>query len=242
MYNMLTICSLYYKPKPTNIKGTFLREECSSIFCTKAGFNNSFEWHTEKEAIEEYGDIITERAVLIQSKDNYNQLAKDMPKYFTTNTPSFGENIIVKGLKNSEICVGDLFKIEGDHSTLLLEVSSPRKPCYKIDKKHKCPYGLKGIKRHSLTNGLSGWFCRVIEEGIITETDVLIRIRQPYPKWPITRICMTLYGKGDYKIMNACKPNWSDSKESLKELINIPALAYCEWKEELEELNNKYNQ
>ena len=74
MYNMLTICSLYYKPKSTNIKGTFLREECSSILCTKAGFNNSFEWHTEKEAIEEYGDIITERAVLIQSKENYNQL------------------------------------------------------------------------------------------------------------------------------------------------------------------------
>ena len=227
---MLNINSLHFKPENSN---SFQRTICDKIFCSKNGFENSYEWHKSTEAINEYKNIVNERAILIQSLENYNELSKKMPKYLDKSIPTFGENIIVNGLQNSEICIGDIFKVKGQHSNLLIEVSSPRKPCYKIDKIHKSPYGLKGLKRFSLTNGLAGWFCRVLHDGYITNSDILVRISNPYPKWNLVKISKCLYGSGDYKIQAGCNANWNESKELLRELMDILPLAYCEWKEEL---------
>lgn len=75
---------------------------------------------------------------------------------------SFGalaENLTVSGLHESNVCLGDIHKI----GSALLQVSQPRKPCYKISKKHNN----KKFTDEIYTSGLTGWYYRVLEEGFI---------------------------------------------------------------------------
>ena len=48
--------------------------------------------------------------------------------------PASGENFYVDGLTQGDLCVGDVFNVEG--SSTVLEVSSPRRPCDKWNKVH----------------------------------------------------------------------------------------------------------
>ena len=236
---MLQIHSLHYKSNETVHSKIFHRTQIEHTFCKKDGFLNSNEWHRSNEAIDEYDSIVEERAILLQSLENYEKLHKEMKNNTIKDIPSFGENIVVSGLDSDNICIGDKFKIKGEHSNLIIQVSSPRKPCYKIDKKHKSVYGLKGLKRYSLTNGLAGWFCRVISEGTISENDTFELIHRVHPNWSLTKISKMIYGNGNYKIQNACKVEWIDSIDELDKLINSDELAFCEWKEELIEVRKK---
>ncbi len=43
-----------------------------------------------------------------------------------TSTRNFGENLVIEGLDNREVCVGDRFLLAGG---VLLEATSPRVPC-----------------------------------------------------------------------------------------------------------------
>ena len=134
---MLKIHSLHIRPDKTVDSSIFNRTRIEHVFCEKHGFLNSKEWHRSNEAIDEYDSIVEERAILLQSLENYEKLHKEMKNNTIQDIPSFGENIVVSGLDSDNICIGDKFKIKGDHSNLIIQVTSPRKPCYKIDKKHK---------------------------------------------------------------------------------------------------------
>ena len=48
--------------------------------------------------------------------------------------PASGENFYVDGLAQGDLCVGDVFNVEG--ASTVLEVSSPRRPCDKWNKVH----------------------------------------------------------------------------------------------------------
>ena len=50
------------------------------------------------------------------------------------NRLQLGENFFVDGLSQGELCIGDLFAVEG--SSVVLEVASPRRPCDKWNKVH----------------------------------------------------------------------------------------------------------
>lgn len=125
-----------------------------------------------------------ERAVLIQSLETYHSIMKHetMGKYLNMfqaltkeetdnailNKPMFGEQLIVEGVMPSNICIGDVFVVQGGKSTIKLEVSSPRLPCNYVDRKFHTPYGVKGMKRYTATRAAAGWFCRVLEEGHVS--------------------------------------------------------------------------
>ncbi len=55
--------------------------------------------------------------------------------------------------------------MEDGSSDIKLEVASPRFPCAFVDRKHNAPFGKKGMRMHSMTRGLAGWFCRVLVKG-----------------------------------------------------------------------------
>ena len=116
-----------------------------------------------------YG-LLEDRAILFQSSDHYEKLMKD-PKFKNCfkdedymQYPTFGEQIIVRGINSSQLAVGDIFEVEDRLSSLVVEITSPRLPCYAIDKRHDTK-GLQGMKRHVMTYGLGGWFTRVLVAG-----------------------------------------------------------------------------
>jgi MOSC domain-containing protein YiiM len=49
-----------------------------------------------------------------------------------------------------------------------LEVTSPRLPCTHVDRKFESPFGVKGMRRHTLNEAAAGWFCRVLQEGNVS--------------------------------------------------------------------------
>src|ERR1700712_4557861 len=81
---------------------------------------------------------------------------------------TFGENIVIEGLDNAEVAVGDRF-IAGD---LELEVTSARIPCATFAAKMGDPTFVKRYTRA----GRPGIYCRVIRGGAINAgTDVEYR-------------------------------------------------------------------
>lgn len=80
-------------------------------------------------------------SVLVQSLENYQHLInhEQMSKYFpstseqATSEARFGENLVVSGLEQTAICIGDVFE---SASGVKLQVTSPRLPCAYIDKRN----------------------------------------------------------------------------------------------------------
>lgn len=72
---------------------------------------------------------------------------------------SIGENLSIAGWDESNICIGDTFRL-GD---AVIQVSQPRSPCWKIDQR----YGVEGMAKLIDEAGLTGWYFRVLEEGSV---------------------------------------------------------------------------
>ena len=89
---------------------------------------------------------------------HYARLATAFPDAAPLLVPgSIGENLSVPGWDETNVRIGDVFRF-GDAR---IQVSQPRSPCWKIDRR----YGTQGMARHISEHGLTGWYFRVLEEG-----------------------------------------------------------------------------
>jgi MOSC domain-containing protein YiiM len=79
----------------------------------------------------------------------------------------FGENLTTEGLLESIVRIGDRFGI----GTALLEVTQPRRPCFKLAAHMDRPDFLKLFTQ----SGRCGWYLRVVEEGEIGAGDWIVR-------------------------------------------------------------------
>lgn len=69
----------------------------------------------------------------------------------------FGQNLTVAGIDETQVCIGDTWRW-GD---VLLQVSQPRWPCFKLDMHSGVPLMMKRL----IASGHSGWYLRVLEPG-----------------------------------------------------------------------------
>ncbi|HEV2563204.1 MAG TPA: MOSC domain-containing protein [Rhizomicrobium sp.] len=70
---------------------------------------------------------------------------------------TFGENLTLQGADETEICIGDRFA----WGEVLLEVSQPRGPCFKLG----IHTGRPEIPQCMTQSGRAGWYLRVLQEG-----------------------------------------------------------------------------
>lgn len=106
------------------------------------------------------------RAVMVYQVDSYRYWEAFLgrpPMAFG----SFGENLTVDGLPDSEVCIGDRFRV-GD---ALLEVTQPRVTCYRVGLRLQEPRMPSLLVSHKRP----GFYCRVIEEGLIGAGDAITR-------------------------------------------------------------------
>ena len=75
----------------------------------------------------------------------------------------FGENLTTQGLLETEVCIGDRYRI----GSSLLEVSQPRSPCYKFAIK----MGTAEALAVCINSALTGFYLRVVQEGEIGAGD-----------------------------------------------------------------------
>lgn len=105
---------------------------------------------------------------------HYGRLAEAFPEARSLLSPgSIGENLSVPGWDESNVCIGDVFRL----GEAVIQVSQPRSPCWKIDRR----FGVSGMARFIENEGLTGWYFRVLEEGLVTPGCALVRIDRMSP-------------------------------------------------------------
>ena len=83
---------------------------------------------------------------------------------------AFGENLTLLGLLETGVCIGDIFRIGG----AVIQVSQPRVPCYKLADK----LGIPGFEKRFLQANRSGFYARVIEEGVLEAGDPILQLEK----------------------------------------------------------------
>jgi len=122
-----------------------------------------------------------EKAVYSYPADNYPLWAAELPGLAFHFLPgAMGENLVITGLDETQVCLGDIIRI----GTALLQVSEPREPCNTLAR----VIGTSKIVRLMHRNGRCGWYNRVLEKGHIQAGDKHEIIARPNPDWTIRRI------------------------------------------------------
>jgi MOSC domain-containing protein YiiM len=157
---------------------------------------------------ENHGGI--DKAVLAYSADHYaywrsHLSLPEMPH------GGFGENLTIVGLEETSVCIGDRWKA----GNVVLEVSQPRQPCWKMGRRWK----IVDLPKQVIQNGRSGWYLRVVDEGELIAGATIELISRPHPSWTIARASRLLYHE-------------NDNVAALEELANGPGLSRA-WREEL---------
>ena len=108
------------------------------------------------------------------------ELNRDLPP------GTFGENLVVEGLDNRDVCVGDRFCFEG----VILEATAPRIPCATFAARMNDPMFAKRYTQGTRP----GIYCRVISGGMLGVGEN-VRI-EPYQgeRVPVTELFRS-YGK-----------------------------------------------
>lgn len=98
---------------------------------------------------------------------------------------AFGENLVVNGIDEAGICLGDRWQI----GRALCEVSQGRQPCWRLNLR----FGRPDMAWLVQTTGRTGWYFRVLEPGPIAAGNSGVLLARPYPRWTMTRITRLLY-------------------------------------------------
>jgi MOSC domain-containing protein YiiM len=96
-----------------------------------------------------------EKAVYAYPSDHWPWWESEKHLRCAPNT--FGENLTLAGVDESDVGIGDRFR----WGEVLLEISQPRSPCFKLAIHTKRP----DVPQLMTLSARSGWYLRVVEEG-----------------------------------------------------------------------------
>ena len=144
-----------------------------------------------------------DKAIFANSYENYPTWAKFL-KLSHIPFGALAENLTISTLHESSVHIGDIHQI----GTALLQVSQPRKPCWKISRR----WENKEFTKEIFTTGLSGWYYRVLEEGNISSGDEVKIISQNPQRVTILNANIAFANPNQYK-------------EILKQILSIENLA-----------------
>ncbi|HTU20780.1 MAG TPA: MOSC and FAD-binding oxidoreductase domain-containing protein [Gemmataceae bacterium] len=154
-----------------------------------------------------------QRAVFVYQMDSYHYWERELQRSNFT-FGQFGENFTVEGLADSEVCVGDRYRIGG----ALFEVTQPRVTCYRVGMRMDEPRMAALLVAHQRP----GFYFRVLEEGEVGAGDEIVRVAQGPERMTVTAINALLYlpgpAKGDIERalrIPALSPGWKGSFEAL---------------------------
>lgn len=102
---------------------------------------------------------------------------------------AFGENFTTSGLLETDICIGDTFTL----GEAIVQVSQPRQPCWKLALK----WQIKDLALQVEQTGKTGWYFRVLREGIVKADDELKLIEQRFPQWTIEAANQIMHHRKD---------------------------------------------
>ena len=107
-----------------------------------------------------------EKALHQFAQSSYQSIINQFPMLENLATAgSMGENISSNELDDSNVYIGDSYEI----GNVIVQVSQPRRPCWKINRKFDVDPLAKFIARQQIT----GWYYRVLKTGRIYPGDTI---------------------------------------------------------------------
>ncbi|PYH43128.1 MOSC domain-containing protein [Aspergillus saccharolyticus JOP 1030-1] len=117
----------------------------------------------------------------------------------------YGENISANSFDEANTCIGDIIEIGTEG--VLVQVSEPRQPCFKLNRRFE--FAQASVRTQ--TTRRTGWYLRVLKPGFIQAGDKIRLVNRINPEWSISRVGQFL---------------WEDRKnvEALRVLSDLPGL------------------
>jgi MOSC domain-containing protein YiiM len=145
-----------------------------------------------------------DKAVHVYPRAHYADWARDLPARAARFIPgAFGENIVLDGLSEADVCIGDRF----DLGTAEVELSQARQPCWKLNLRFEVP----DMAHRVQMSGHTGWYLRVLAPGAVAAGDRLTLTARPNPGWDLARVQRLLYRD-------------APEREALAEFAGLPGL------------------
>src|SRR5271167_3514121 len=124
------------------------------------------------------------RAVFVYQMDSYHYWERELKRSDFT-FGQFGENFTVEGLADSEVCVGDRYRIGG----ALFEVTQPRVTCYRVGMRMDEPRMAALLVAHHRP----GFYFRVLEEGEVGAGDEIVKVGEAPVRMTVAETDALLY-------------------------------------------------
>ena len=128
-----------------------------------------------------------EKAVCVYPFDHYAHWERALGRKLPPG--AFSENLTVSGALETEVCVGDVFRIGGASA----QVSQPRMPCGKLSGKN-CERLLASWVAQV---GYTGFYMRVLSEGVVNAGDTFERVERHPDRISIADMNNVLYERSD---------------------------------------------
>jgi len=143
------------------------------------------------------------RAVFVYQMDSYDYWERFLGRNDFT-FGQFGENFTVEGIPDTEVCIGDRYRI-GD---AIFEATQPRVTCYRVGIRMNEPRMAALLVAHHRP----GFYFRVLQEGEVGAGDDIVKIADGPERITVADIDGLLYLPGH-------------SREQLERALRIPALS-----------------
>lgn len=173
---------------------------------------------------DEQGDLRVhggkDKAIHHYPREHYALWAAELGEHPLLQAPgAFGENLSTSGWTEHSLCLGDRLRA----GSALLEVSQGRMPCWKLNDR----FQVKDMALRVQQTGRTGWYYRVLEEGVLAAGASLELIERPHPQWSVARLSSVLFDKRvDLEIIRQCLqlplvPSWRRTLERRLEKAEV---------------------
>ena len=143
------------------------------------------------------------RAVFVYQTDSYHYWQSFLSRSDFV-FGQFGENFTVEGLLDSEVCIGDRYRI----GEAIFEVTQPRVTCYRVGIRMNEPRMAALLVAHHRP----GFYFRVLQEGEVGAGDEIVKIADGPERITVAEVDALLYLPGH-------------TSEQLHRALRVPALS-----------------
>jgi len=157
----------------------------------------------------------SDKAVCVYSIDHYPWWERVLG--ITLPQAAFGENLSVEGMREEDVCIGDIYRI----GTTAVQVSQPRQPCKTLAAR----YGREDFVKQVVDSGRTGFYFKVINEGRVQAGDEITLVQRDPRGVSIT-------------YANQIYHHDRRNRDGIEKVLGVPALS-ASWQKSFQELQEK---
>ena len=118
---------------------------------------------------------------------------KNLYPHLDWNWGMFGENLTVSGFDETQVFLGDIYKV----GETLVRVAQYREPCYKFG--HK--FGTQDVLKQFIEHGHGGTYLSVLKEGYVAVNDAFVLVERPENSLTVAQLFQLVFAKDKDQVL-----------------------------------------